>query len=352
MFTRPERLRHYYYVFRPGDSCRVCIATVDGSLVDDVSALRLPSNYRNHRSPHRLPELLAWSPDGSRIAVRARARWRGWLYTIDRDGNDLRVLPPDLSERFDVESCSNGVTIPDPEDNPGLVEDCRTLLGMSEMLGGSVPFDRNIPEERTWVQRADGSMYARPDGTPSPITEWGWVELDGEPLRIHGLTIQLHGFEGSYPVLYGQIPPELGKLAELRTLALEANELDGHIPPELGGLANLRELRLSGNYLSGSIPPELGNLANLETLDLSDNGLTGSIPPELGSLANLETLDLSLNLLSGSIPAELGTLANLKELDLRGNQFIGCIPPALRDVKHNDLGRLGLSDCEQAASNE
>ena len=52
-------------------------------------------------------------------------------------------------------------------------------------------------------------------------------------------------------------------------------------------------LFLYENRLSGEIPPELGNLANLETLGLSNNRLSGEIPPELGSLANLEDLSLS-----------------------------------------------------------
>ena len=47
-------------------------------------------------------------------------------------------------------------------------------------------------------------------------------------------------------------------------------------------------LILDNNELSGEIPPELGSLANLTgELELSDNGLSGEIPPELGSLANL-----------------------------------------------------------------
>ena len=86
-------------------------------------------------------------------------------------------------------------------------------------------------------------------------------------------------------------------------------------------------LRVYG--LSGEIPPELGNLANLQSLDLGDlggNDLTGEIPPELGSLANLVYLDLSGNDLSGEIPAELGSLSNLTGLVLSYNELSGEIP--------------------------
>ena len=41
------------------------------------------------------------------------------------------------------------------------------------------------------------------------------------------------------------------------------NQLSGEIPPELGELANLTRLALSGNQLSGEMPPELGELANM-----------------------------------------------------------------------------------------
>ena len=61
-------------------------------------------------------------------------------------------------------------------------------------------------------------------------------------------------------------------------LVLERNQLIGEIPPELGSLANLEVLRLSHSQLSGEIPPELGSLANLEVLYLHANQLSGCVP--------------------------------------------------------------------------
>ena len=89
----------------------------------------------------------------------------------------------------------------------------------------------------------------------------------------------------------GEIPPELGKLASLKILALTGNQLSGEIPPGLGKLANLRWALLDDNQLSGKIPPELGKLANLLWAGLNDNQLSGKIPPELDNL----TMDLNGN---------------------------------------------------------
>ena len=57
----------------------------------------------------------------------------------------------------------------------------------------------------------------------------------------------------------------MGRLSRTwQSLDLSHNELSGEIPSELGSLANLRHLALSGNGLSGRIPSELGRLTNLK----------------------------------------------------------------------------------------
>ena len=110
----------------------------------------------------------------------------------------------------------------------------------------------------------------------------------------------------------------VGPVYELR---LERNRLSGEIPAELGNLANLRYLELNQNRLSGEIPSELGNLANLRYLELDQNRLSGEIPSELGNLTHLERLVLSDNQLTGTIPKELGNLTNLTHLELDDNQL-------------------------------
>ena len=142
--------------------------------------------------------------------------------------------------------------------------------------------------------------------------------------------------------LSGEVPSELRSLANLRELVLSVNQLTGPVPTWLGSLANLEVLWLGGNQLSGEVPSELRSLANLESLALHENQLNGEIPAQLGSLANLEWLALSENELTGEIPEQLGSLANLKVLYLWGNQLSGEIPSELRNLAN--LRELDLSD--------
>ena len=124
-------------------------------------------------------------------------------------------------------------------------------------------------------------------------------------------------------------------------LYLHAYGLSGEIPPELGNLANLQSLDLESNDLTGEIPPELGSLSNLEWLSLGGNALSGEIPAELGNLSNLTALGLSYNELSGEIPAWLGSLSNLYLLHLIDTDLSGCVPSSLEDqLSHPDLGDL------------
>ena len=145
--------------------------------------------------------------------------------------------------------------------------------------------------------------------------------------------------------LSGKIPPKLGNLTKLVELGLADNRLSGKIPPELGNLTNLERMILWKNQLSGELPPELGNLTNLIWLVIQDNRFSGEIPPKLGNLTNLEILGLTFNRLTGQIPTELTELVNLKSLWLSRNPLSGCIPDRLREIQENDLARLGLPSC-------
>ena len=332
---------------------QVCVVAVDGTPVG--------------KSPVGL-NLGAWSPDGSRVAVAATdapdpdysgpRRTSIVLASMAPDGGDVQPLvrwvgfqgsgvlvlwggaPPPTPAP--VDDCTNGQVVPAPAENPGLVQDCRTLMEARDALG--------TYRELSW-------------GDPStPIGEWDGVLVSGLPPRVLSLDLSERRLSGQIPaalgrldalvwlnlsgnVLTGPVPGELGDLAELRKLDLNQTRISGPIPPELGRLTRLTHLVLRGQGsdsphiggLQGPLPRELGQMTALEVLDIAGRQLTGGIPPEFGQLANLRVLDLSDNQLSGKIPVELAELDNLEGLFLGSNQLTGCIPAALREVPDNDL---------------
>ena len=167
-----------------------------------------------------------------------------------------------------------------------------------------------------------------------PIDEWHGVSID--------TTHRLIALDLSGNRLSGEIPPELGRLTDLKGISFSGNQLTGEIPPELGNLTNLEGLNLQGNQLTGQIPGALGNLINLANLSLQGNQLTGQIPAELGNLTNLQSLDLSKNQLNGQIPAALGNLTRLRTLNLNENRLSGQIPAAMGNMTY--LARLDLTE--------
>ena len=196
----------------------------------------------------------------------------------------------------------------------------------------------------------DGANWTSNDNWLSnrPIGEWHGVTTDRSG-RVTELSLEINQLSGEIPAelgnlanlqelwlwdnqLSGEIPAELGNLSSLEALWLDDNQLSGEIPAELGNLSSLEWLAIEFNQLSGEIPAELGNLANLEVLDLGHNQLSGEIPAELGNLANLVWLYLGHNQLSGKIPTDMGSLANLVDLSFSVNQLSGEIPPELGNL--------------------
>ena len=216
------------------------------------------------------------------------------LYTLARDGSDPRVLVRGDLERLvaensdwrdisgDIAACSEGYIVKSPGENPGLVQDCETLLRLRDTLAGEAVLN--------WSAQVE-------------ISDWKGLLVEGSPQRVTGLRLSSSNLDPTQ--LTGVIPQELGELTELEWLSLHFNQLTGSIPSELGNLTNLIRLDLGSNVLEGPIPSELGMLTKLETMDLSGNRLTGSIPEALGNLESLEILDVSNTHLTGCVPEGL-----------------------------------------------
>ncbi len=213
--------------------------------------------------------------------------------------------------------CLNGIVVPDPAANPGLVADCEILRAARDTLRGTATLD--------W-------------SADTAIADWTGITVDGTPQRVTRV-------RPTRQRLNGTIPAQLGGLSKLEDLQLSDNALTGPIPAELGMLSELDILYLFDNELSGAIPASLGNLAKLRFLGLRDNQLTGPIPATFATLWELQDLLLNNNRLTGAIPAVLGDLG-LRSLYVAGNsELTGCIPAALSSVTNSDLATLGLDDC-------
>ena len=125
----------------------------------------------------------------------------------------------------DLQACDGGTAVPDPGNNPGLVGDCKVLLGLRDELAGT--------ESLNW-------------DTGLSITDWQIITVSGSPSRVTELDLTGRGLT--------EIPVELGQLSRLQELHLCCNRLTGTIPAELGQLSHLTLLYLAHNQLTGADP--------------------------------------------------------------------------------------------------
>ena len=141
----------------------------------------------------------------------------------------LPTVPPTAT----VPPCTNGITVSNPQDTPGLVADCKALLQARDTLAGSATLN--------W-------------SADLAITYWDGITVGGEPLRVTKVVL-------SDRKLSGTIPPELAALTNLQELDLHSNQLTGPIPSQLGTLTNLQGVFLAGNALTGCLPEGLRDVA-------------------------------------------------------------------------------------------
>ena len=212
-----------------------------------------------------------------------------------------------------------------------------------------IPFSGGIPQGEREALMAlysstDGDDWYDNSGWKTPPLHTDGFALPGTEKFWFGVTCNMENttvlaVELSDNNLVGEIPGQLGNLANLQNLNLAFNQLEGAVAAQLGDLSNLEFLALDHNQLSDAIPEELGNLTYLGCLWLQQNDLTGGIPSELANLENLHCLALDYNRLSGSIPGELADLTALEILRLNGNDLGGSIPTGL-----TGLTNLGQTD--------
>ncbi|XP_013402945.1 leucine-rich repeat and death domain-containing protein 1-like [Lingula anatina] len=113
------------------------------------------------------------------------------------------------------------------------------------------------------------------------------------------------------------VPPEIGRLVNLKVLMLDTNDLR-EIPPQIALLRNLERIALSNNSLS-QLPAEFSNLKSLKSLHIANNEFV-DIPLEVCELEDLEFLDFSDNQIH-KVPDEISKLAKLETLLLPYNKI-------------------------------
>lgn len=143
------------------------------------------------------------------------------------------------------------------------------------------------------------------------------------PERVYRLELKDKGLT--------EVPPEIGKLTNLKWLVLSVNQLK-RLPPEIGNLQNVEYLSLHRNELT-ELPAEIGKMTGVKILRVFNNRLT-SLPPEIGLLRNLEELDVSRNRGLTQLPDELGQLENLRKLVLNQTALESLPGPLLAKLKN------------------
>ena len=138
----------------------LCVVNLDGVVVGESPIEEVPWQPRTAEFYGR-PQA-AWSPDGSRIAVRVPNDPRPdpggnpVVYTMDPDGTNVDVLVRsglaklsevrgDRGDTFDMASCRDGFVVPEPERHPGLAGDCQALKVVKDVLAHNITLNWSAP---------------------------------------------------------------------------------------------------------------------------------------------------------------------------------------------------------------
>ena len=149
-------------------------------------------------------------------------------------------------------------------------------------------------------------------------------------IDINGATLL-----GTFYVLSGTMPAELGSISTLTSLQLKNSRVSGTLPTELSNLNKLDNLAIWGNKITGYIPTEIGRLTNLGTLgslSLGGNSWSGTLPTQIAKLTNLRPLFFfeAMGSLSGTLPMEMAAMRSLTSAFFeRMDRVSGTLPAGL-----------------------
>ncbi|KAI3675117.1 hypothetical protein L1987_84701 [Smallanthus sonchifolius] len=155
---------------------------------------------------------------------------------------------------------------------------------------------------------------------------------------------QLRSLDLSYSGFNCQIPNEISHLIQLSSLDLSWNPLKLQSPGLaylLQKMTRLENLFLSGVDVSSSVPHFLANFSSLRSIELIDCQLQDEFPSAIFHLPKLKYLHMRNNSnLTGSLP-EFHNNTLLKHLNLFSTGFAGIIPESVSNLNHLEVLSLG-----------
>lgn len=168
--------------------------------------------------------------------------------------------------------------------------------------------------------------YKEPTPIPSPYSG-EYIDISNKkiPTNIEFLNLDMSEYDNNLK----EIPPQIVKLTNLKSLSISENKLIMTLPPEIGQLEALERLELLNNNELESLPVEIVNLKNLNFLILSGTKIN-SLPIEIGQLNKLKFLDLQ-NTKIFTLPSSIGNLSSLNRLYI-GSQNLKEIPKSIENL--------------------
>ncbi|GLJ10715.1 hypothetical protein SUGI_0133640 [Cryptomeria japonica] len=107
----------------------------------------------------------------------------------------------------------------------------------------------------------------------------------------------------------------------------------------------LRLLHIGDAYMMQRIPKSLGRLTNLKMIALKKCTAVVNLPEEFCDLRSLETLHLLECSMLSSLPSRMGDLINLRNVDLTNCEQLQILPDSFNQLRH--LHYLSLCGCKE-----
>ena len=128
------------------------------------------------------------------------------------------------------------------------------------------------------------------------------------------------------------LPAWVGELANLRSLAVDANFNEDYIhntfireiPASIGELGSLRELRVKGLTNVEGLPEGMKRLTGLEVLSVETCGMR-EVPESIGEMGELRELTLEMPEVK-KLPEEMARLTRLQRLSVRYMERLRALP--------------------------